>query len=350
MEFASIASRYRQRFIARHGRSTSEAQWSALNAIVGCRSGQYGEVLLSCNTCSGQMTHPRSCGHRSCNQCQHHCTTQWVHRQQRKLLPVDYFMITFTLPYELREFTRLNQKQIYSTLFQCAVSTIRDFGLNDNGFAAELAMTAVLHTHTRRLDYHPHIHLVVPGGGVNKKRREWRKIVGNGKYLFNTFNLATVFRGRFLAALHNSGLKAPQAPPKWVAQVQHVGKGLPALKYLSRYLYRGVINNRNILTDDGTNVRFQYKDSKTGALKTRTMPGEDFVQLVLQHTLPKGFRRIRDYGFLHGNARKTLRIVQWVLRVAIPAIPKPVRPSFICKACRMPMSIVGFRRARPAPG
>ena len=347
MDLSSIAARYLNRFKAAYGGSTSVVEWSALNAILGCRTEQYGQMQLSCESCAWQSDRYLSCGHRSCNQCQNHCTTQWLERQMAKLLPVDYFMVTFTLPFELRALAKANQKIIYALLFQCAVSTLKDFGLNDHAFAAELAMTAVLHTHTRRLDYHPHVHIVVPGGGVNRRRNEWRKI--KGQYLFNGFKLATVFRARLLKAIRNAGLNPPITPRKWVVQCEKVGRGLPALKYLSRYLYRGVISNRNIINDDGTYVTFQYKESKTGLLKTRRLRGEDFIALVLQHTLPKGFRRSRDYGFLHGNAKRLLKIVQWVLQVAIPILEPNQRPRFICQQCRSLMSIVGVMR-KPQPG
>ena len=146
------------------------------------------------------------------------------------------------------------------------------------------------------------MHVIVPGGGVNKRRNEWRKI--KGEYLFNGFQLATVFRARLLKAIRKAGITPPTTSRKWVVQCQSVGKGLPALKYLSRYLYRGVISNQNIIADDGSYVTFQYKDSGTGKMERRRLRGEDFIDLVLQHTLPKGFRRARDYGFLHGNANR----------------------------------------------
>lgn len=348
MEFATIAQQYLARFKSLHGASTTKDQWSALNAILGCRTEQYGHMTLSCNTCDWQSICHQSCGHRACNQCQNHCATQWLERQEAKLLPVEYFMATFTLPYELRALAKANQKLMYSLLFQCAVSTLKDFGVNEKGLAAELAMTAILHTHTRRLDYHPHVHMIVPGGGVNSQRNEWKKV--KGKYLFNGYKLAAVFRGRMLAAIKQSGLIPPITPKKWVAQCQHVGRGLPALKYLSRYLYRGVISNKNILNDDGIYVTFQYKDSDTGTMRTRQMRGEDFIALVLQHTLPKGFRRTRDYGFLHGNAKRILRIVQWVLKVSIPNLPESPKPKFTCTHCHAPMSITGFYRPIRAPG
>ena len=205
-----------------------------------------------------------------------------------------------------------------------------------------------MHARGRSRSRHPHIHIIVPGGGVNKRRNEWKKV--KGKYLFNGFQLATVFRARLLKAIRESGLVAPNTPKKWVVQCQQVGRGLPALKYLSRYLYRGVISNQNILSDDGTHVTFQYKDSDTGEMKTRRLPGEDFIALVLQHTLPRGFRRSRDYGFLHGNAKRLLKIVQWALQIPIPKTETAQRPRFICQQCHSPMSIVGFTRPYPAPG
>ncbi len=348
MDVATIAHDYLDRFKAQHQHATSADQWSALNAILGCRTAQYGQVYLSCSACPWESRCYQSCGHRSCNRCQNHNTTQWLDRQITKLLPVEYFMVTFTLPYELRSLAKMHQKLIYALLFDCAVSTLKAFGLNDKELAAELAMTAVLHTHTRRLDYHPHVHLIVPGGGINKRHNEWRKT--RGKYLFNARKLATVFRGKLLGAMENAGLKAPQTPKKWVAQCQHVGKGLPALKYLSRYLYRGVISNARIIHDDGEFVTFEYVESKTGETKTRRLRGEDFIKLILQHTLPKGFRRARDFGWLHGNAKKRLRIIQWILQVAIPKPCETTRPGFICEHCHAVMTIVGFNGPKPQPG
>ncbi len=255
-------------------------------------------------------------------------------------------MVTFTLPRELRALAKANQTRVYSLMFDCAVSTLKDFGVNDKDLAAELGMAAILHTHTRRLDYHPHVHIVIPGGGIANKRTQWREV--KGKYLFNEFNLATVFRGKLLHALEKSGLKLPKTPKKWVVHCNRVGRGLPALQYLSRYLYRGVISNKNIVSDDETFVTFRYKDSKTGRMKNRRMPGEDFIHLLLQHTLPKDFRRARDYGFLHGNAKRILKIVQWILQVIVPKPKEKQKPKFVCKICHGIMSVVRVER-EPSP-
>ena len=349
LELASVCEDYLDRYKQQYAASTSSNQWSALNAILGCRTEQYGQIQLTCGSCQTHSSHPRSCGHRACNQCQHHNTRQWLERQMRKLLPVSYYMVTFTLPHELRALAKTHQELLYGLLLRCAVSTLKTFGLNQKHFRAELAMSGVLHTHTRRLDYHPHVHMIVPAGGIYTAGRQaqWRTIQGN--YLFNGFKLAAAFRGCLLREIEKAGLTSPKTPKKWVVHCKKVGRGLPALKYLSRYLYRGVISNKNIIADDGDYITFRYQDNK-GKTDTRRLRGEAFMALVLQHTLPKGFRRTRDYGFLHGNAKRKLRIVQWVLKVAIEPLQTIERPSFTCKTCGSPLSIVGFIAPRRRSG
>ena len=308
-----------------------------------------GELYVQCPDCNHAEWRPLSCGHRSCPKCQNHEASQWIDRQQGKLLPVDYFMATFTLPYELRSLTWYHQKKVFSIFFPCVSSTLKDFGLNPKNLGAEIGMTMVLHTHNRRLDFHPHIHVVVPGGGVDKRRRQWKK--KKGKYLFNKHAMAKVFRARFLAALKQAGLSIPKnIPPKWVVDCAHVGKGITALKYLSRYLYRGVISEKNIVSNQNGQVTFKYIESKTGNTRYRTLKGEDFLHLIMQHVLPKGFRRVRDYGFLHGNAKKMLFLVQLILHVVIKGIEQRPRPAFKCPCCKSPMVIIGFRQTAWEPG
>jgi len=157
--------------------------------------------------------------------------------------------------------------------------------------------------------------------------------------------MAKVFRARFLAALKEAGLFIPKSvPSKWVVDCTHVGKGITALKYLSRYLYRGVISEKNIISNQNGQVTFKYIESKTGNTRYRTLKGEDFLHLIMQHVLPKGFRRVRDYGFLHGNAKKLLFLVQLILHVVIKRIKQRPRPVFKCPCCKSPMVIIGFRQ------
>jgi hypothetical protein len=344
MDIASVIAQYQDRFIAQYGHRLTREQRHALEAMLACRTAQCGEILLNCPACEELQTRYRSCGHRSCPRCQHHDTTRWLERQSLKLLPVEYYLVTFTLPYELRGLARRRPSLIYDILFHCAVSTLQTFAGNDRKLGARIGMTAVLHTHSRRLAYHPHVHLVVPGGCLDTRRRQWKTM--RGKYLFNERALARVFRARVLAAIKAAGLGLPVAlPSQWVAHCARAGRGLPALKYLSRYLYRGVISEENIIANDGEQITFRYRESQSGNDRSRTMRGEDFVWLLLQHVLPKGFRRVRDYGFLHGNARALLRLVQRVLGVWRKMIPpEPTkRPAFPCCRCGHPLFVLGFR-------
>ncbi len=191
MRLASILNQYHHAFQAKYGSRLLPGHLRAIEAISRCRTPQAGEFFVQCFGCGHATWQPRSCGHRSCPQCQNHEASLWLDRQQSKLLPVDYFMATFTLPYELRFLAWDNQTIVYNLLFTCVCSTLKDFGLNPKNLGANIGMTAILHTHNRRLDYHPHIHVVVPGGGVDKAKKQWKK--KKDKYLFNEFALPRSF-------------------------------------------------------------------------------------------------------------------------------------------------------------
>jgi len=339
MELKSIIQEYKPALIKKHGGKLLHNQYKAMHSIERCRTAQSGQLYVQCKQCEHAHWTPMSCGHRFCPTCQNHEVDQWLDRQKQKLLPVEYFMVTFTLPAELRQLTSTHQKIIYPLFFASVASTLKDFGLNHDKLDGETGFTAVLHTHNRKLDYHPHIHIIMPGGGINKKNKQWKR--PKGKYLFNEFALAKVFRARFLAALNKHSLTIHNTPPKkWVANVQHVGKGLPALKYLSRYLYRGVISEKNITANKEGKVTFRYINSTTKKTQYRTLNGEDFLYLLLKHVLPTGFRRVRDYGFLHSNAKKMLLLVQLILHINLKPIQKRKRAKFICPLCQSKMIII----------
>ena len=349
MDLSFIINQYYEAFMIKYGDFVLPGHLKAMHAICSCRTPDSDKLYVHCPDCGHGQWHPLSCGHRSCPKCQNHEASQWIDRQQGKLLPVSYFMATFTLPYELRSLAWYHQREVFSILFLYVSSTLKDFGLNPKNLGAEIGMTMVLHTHNRRLDFHPHIHVVVPGGGIDTRRRQWKK--KKGKYLFNEFALAKVFRARFLKALKDTGLAIPEkVPTQWVVDCKHVGKGITALKYLSRYLYRGVISEKNIVSNQNGRVTFRYIESKTGKTRHRTLKGEDFLHLIIQHVLPKGFRRVRDYGFLHGNAKKLLFLVQLILHVVIKEIGHRPRPVFKCPYCKAVMVILGFRPSAWNPG
>lgn len=340
---AAIIHAGRPALMAQYGDRLHAHHLQALNAIEGCRTPACGSLHRQCADCGHHHHHPLSCGHRSCPQCQHHSTAAWFDRQRAKRLPVDYFMVTFTLPAELRPIAALQPRAVYEAMFQAASSTLRDFG-RTSALHIELGLCAVLHTHNRRLDFHPHLHVIVPGGGIDPQRRLWKRL--RGRYLFNAFALARVFRGRMLAALTKAAVRLPAAvPATWVVHCANVGTGEHALQYLSRYLYQGVIAPSKLLACDTDSVTFAYTDSNTRARATRTLPIAEFLWRLMIHVLPPGLRRSRDYGFLHGNAKRTLTLAQLILRVSIT--PPPARPAAAtCPICHTPMRVILTRPPR----
>lgn len=341
MKLAPIFERYKDQFQRQYGALLSSEQREAINAIIHCRTGHSGQLLLGCDQCEHTVRVPHSCGNRSCPTCQHHDAQNWIEKQMSKLLPVNYFMVTFTLPSELRLLVLKNQRVCYQKLVSVAVKTLQSFCKNSDKLGGQLGLITVLHTHSRRIDYHPHVHIVVPAGCFKKQAQEW--IPHKGDYLFNGFTLGKVFRARFLEALKKLGFSAPSTKvKKWVVDCKAVGNGVHVLKYLSRYLYRGVISEDNIIKDDGHSVIFRYKESKTNQFKMRTLPGVEFMRLILMHVLPSRFRRCREYGYLHGNCKVLLMRLQQLLKVIVPArvIQPKVRP--LCPACKVELKIIGF--------
>jgi hypothetical protein len=260
---------------------------------------------------------------------------------------VDYYLITFTLPFQLRALVYANQRQAYDLLIKLAWQTLAEFGLNDKTLRGKLGATVVLHTHTRALDFHPHVHIVVPAGAIDTLLNRWR--TKQGKFLFNEKALAKVFRGKWFQAMKERGwsVKA-QLPREWVVDCEWVGNGEKALLYLGRYLYRGVLAEKNILACEDGQVTFRYTEN-SGATKTRTLDGADFLWLLLQHVLPKGFRRTRDYGFLHGNCKRLIQRLHLLLRVCLPK-PKE-KPPLCCRQCGsvLTLTVIPYPRNRKPP-
>lgn len=327
----------------RYGKRMRPEHQAAIQSILACHTPGCGEVRYQCTPCQQMQQAYPSCGHRSCPACQHGANSQWLNRQRQKLLPVDYFLVTFTLPAQLRGFAWHHLRWACHALFQVARETLCQFARTDQRLGDQLGLVGVLHTHSRRLAFHPHVHIVVPGGGLTRSR--WQTLPE--PYLFNGRALARVFRAKFLERMRDQGLALPDAIPRdWVAQCEHVGRGDTALTYLARYLYRGVIREQNLVRYDGEQVTFRYQDSQTRRWQTLTEPACRFLWRVLQHVLPKGLRRAREYGLLHSGARKTLHRLQLLLYVTLPstgAVTQP-RKQRVCPCCGEPMDMTFWRR------
>lgn len=341
MRIANLIEQFEPELLARHGHQLLPGARRALSAMKHCRDAQAPHLLAGCTQCLSTVAVPHSCGHRSCPHCQHHDSEQWLARQRQRLLPLDYFLVTFTLPQPMRALAWTHQRQVYDAMLHCAWRCLDQFARNDAALGVELGATAVLHTHNRRRDYHPHVHLVVPAGGVDIKHNRWRR---KDRYLFNARNLAKVFRGKLLAAVAALDFELPSGlPTTWIADCRNVGRGEKALGYLGRYLYRGVLSERDIVACHDGQVSFRYTESKSGHKKIRTLPGADFLWLMLRHVLPKGFRRARDYGILHPRRNLLLQRVQYLLQVKLPPPAPPKRPAIACPHCGAPMRVFATR-------
>jgi len=319
----------------------------ALQAMRTCRTHESPVFLARCSGCGSHATLPHSCGHRSCPHCQHHDSQDWINRQRNKLLPVHYFMVTFTVPAQLRSLIWHHQRTGYDLLLKLGWQTLRSFGLNDKHLQGLIGALAVLHTHSRQLDFHPHVHFIVPAGALDPNHRLWRK--KKGKYLFRENNLAKVFRAKWFQAMEELGLEVKATLPEdWVVDCIHVGTGEKALAYLGKYLYRGVLHEKNIVSCCNGKVTFRFTKN-TGEVSTRTLPGADFLMLLLRHVLPRGFRRTRTYGLLHANSKKLIYLLQQLLPFQLPPSEKSSdKPALVCKRCGNPMRII-LTRLAPMP-
>ena len=341
IRLAHIAAAHAAELVAQDSQRLLPSQWAAINAIKDCRSSMSPRMQLACDDCSEQSLLPHSCGHRSCPHCQAHESQRWIDQQLKKRVPGNYFMITYTLPAEFRALAWQHQRVMYELIIQCAWETVNTFSQNDRKLRGSAGAVTVLHTHSRRLDFHPHVHLVMPAAAFDQKQRRWRN--KEGGYLFDHKALAKVFRAKVLAGVRQAGLRLPDHYPKeWVVDCKSVGTGEKALVYLGRYLYRGVIQEKNILSWKDGRVTFRYQNSETRQLETRTLSAVAFLRLILQHVLPKGFRRARNFGFLHPNS-KLVRLVQLLKRVVLPPSPPQPRPAVRCKCCGGVMKIVRTR-------
>ena len=214
--YTALLTQYRDRLRPDHYR--------ALAAMKQCRTQASPMMQVQCTACEHQKLVPHSCGHRHCPHCQHHESQQWLERQLNKSVPAEYFLLTFTLPAELRSLAWAHQAVVSALLMRCSWATLRTFSQNDQQLQGTPGAIAVLHTNTRQLDYHPHVHLLMPAAAIDDERKQWRtkRHQAKGHYLFNHKALAKVFRAKLLAGLKAAGLTLPaRYPGKWVERVRH---------------------------------------------------------------------------------------------------------------------------------
>ncbi len=334
------------------GPSLHSAQWRAIWALTHCRTPVMGGHLLACEPCSQRHFAYHSCNHRSCPQCGRATTAEWVARQLAKRVGAPYFMVTFTLPAELRHlFAGAMAKVAFDLFFAAAAGALREKLANPKWLgAAHSGFTGILHTWNQRLGFHPHLHFIVPGTGIDPAGRVLT--VKNANFLLPVRVLSKAFRTHFRQALEKTTagqLALPAVDPAvwnkdWGVHIQPCGSGKAAIKYLGAYVCRTAIGDSRILDTDKHTVSFRWKDrAKGGAPRTDTIPGTEFVKRYLRHVLPRGLHAVRHYGFCHPAAKKKLERVAFhtgrpllagPFEPSPPPTPRPQRP---CPCCGKPM-------------
>jgi hypothetical protein len=306
---------YYRQYIEKYTPFIPSSHLKAIQDIVACRTSVMGGELYYCENCHQFHYSYHSCKNRNCPKCQSEENDKWLDKQLEKLLPVTYYLVTFTLPSELRQLAKAYQKIIFSAMFKAAAETLQQFAKDVKYIGGEIGMTGVLHTWSRILYYHPHIHFIVPGGGYDKIRNEWNK--SSSKFLFPVKALSIVFRAKLQNKIYHSACyhKIPRSVWKkeFIVHSKPVGKGKPALQYLAQYVYKIAISNNRIIKLENDMVHFYYTESSTGKKKEMKLHVFEFMKRYLQHVLPKGFQKVRYYGFLSSAAKQTFERIKLLL-------------------------------------
>ena len=294
-------------------------QEKTLRALSCCRTSALGGHIDACDGCGNLSISYNSCRNRHCPQCQGHKKEEWIQKRKQDLLPCSYYHLVFTLPEELNGLAIANPTLIYKTLFEAAWATLNQFGKTEG---IQLGMIAVLHTWGQNLSLHPHLHCIVPGGGINQQGK-WRRKVRTDKYLFSVKAMSKVFRAKFVALLRANGMSDQNLTERlfsknWVVYAKRpFGGPKQVIEYLGRYTHKVAISNHRIKEVTDKEVRFAYKDyRKGGEKKEMTLSNVEFIRRFSLHILPKRFVRIRHYGILSSSwKRGKLQDLQESLKV-----------------------------------
>ena len=332
LELADLFREYGAAYRNKYADKILPSHRQAMAAIEHCRTEHLGGQVYGCPTCQEFQYSYHSCRNRHCPKCQHELTQNWLQVQQELLLNAPYFFLTFTLPAELRVLIRSNQKALYSLLFQASAEAAQKLALDPRFIGGQIGLVGVLHTWTRNLIYHPHVHYLVPGGGLHSDGKTW--LPARQGFFLPVRALSKLFRAAFRRGLEKLKL-FDMVPSKvwtqeWVVHCKPVGDGQAALKYLAPYIHRVAISNRRLLAFDNrgsmesSQVTFLYRASDTGQLKKCTISVEQFFQRFLQHVLPHAFVKVRYFGFFGASVRRKLAALQKFLG---NSVSDPIEPA-----------------------
>jgi len=328
-ELAEVFARYGPAYLDKYGPAVLPSHRHALQDILRCRTESMGGQVFCCSHCGCTHYVYHSCRNRSCPKCYYEQTQAWLDQRRQELLPVTYFHLVFTVPQELHACLRRRQTELYSVLMQAAAQALIKLAADPHYVGGLVGVLSVLHTWGRTLAYHPHVHCLVTGGGLDLKTQEWRSARPN--YLVPVKALSRMARdtfkdllGAMLGTLH---IPASVWRVPWNVNCQPVRGSIDkVLNYLGRYVHRIAITNSRLVTVGDGQVTFRYQDTGDQQWKSMTLQAEEFIRRFLQHVLPQGFHKVRYYGLWAPGYRPLLRRLQLLLGPADHSCP-PLEPD-----------------------
>jgi len=313
-----------------------------LYALAACRTAALGGHIDQCthDSCNQLHISYNSCRNRHCPKCQGHKREEWIQARENELINTPYYHMVFTLPNELHSLVLKNQKRMYRILFQTAWTVVRDFAVNPKFMGGKTGMICILHTWGQNLSYHPHLHCVVPGGGINRKGK-WKTAKGKDKYLFPVKSISKVFRARFMLQIRkyvdlDQKISKQLFQKKWVVYCKRPFYGpKQVIEYLGRYTHKVAISNHRITSIEDGQVSFMAKDYRHGGKKHLIcLSDREFIRRFTLHILPKGFVRIRHYGILSSCLKQNIlpELQQQLGEILLPKQEKIQHR--ICPTCK----------------
>ena len=325
IEVADVFRRFADGYLSAHGAAMPASHRRAIADILACRTAALGGHLWRCDRCSHEVFAYHSCRNRSCPKCHTRETARWLEARKAEMLPTSYFHVVVTVPQELRALLRANQRDGYGLLIKAAADAIVELARDRRFVGGTVGVLAVLHTWTRQLAYHPHVHCLVTAGGVCADGRSWHP--ARGAFLVPHKALAKLVRGKLKADLAHKrpDLVVPKAAwtKRWVIHIAHWGEGAEAvLRYLARYVFRTAITNTRIVTLDQRTITFRCKHRKTARWQTCTLPSHEFMRRFLQHVLPARLHKVRYFGLWHPSKRHLAAQARLLLELERTAPPE----------------------------
>lgn len=319
MKMNEIFQEYAHEYIERFGETMPFEHRKVINAIINCRTQFCGTMIYQCEECGQNHIVYRSCGNRHCPNCQHHKTQQWLITQMERQLPGHHFMITFTVPKQLRRFIRSHQRLCYSALFKASSETMKKLAADEKYIGGDLpGFLGVLHTWGRQLAYHPHIHYVVPGGALSREDDCWHP--SRIDFYLPVKAMSKIFKAKFRDEMRKNDLDSyiPEEvwDQEWVVNCQTVGTGAHSIKYLAPYVFKVAISNSRIIKVENHKVFFKYKRPQSNRWRTMVLDVMEFMRRFLQHVLPSGFMKVRYYGFLSPRASVPLEKIEALIELS----------------------------------